>query len=70
MRWKPSVSEPPSSAPELSETEEDDPERDGEVRRPAVEAAVRAASSAAVDVANSRGVAATALVERPLLRRQ
>jgi hypothetical protein len=28
--WKPSVSELPSSAPDMSEAEEDDPERDGD----------------------------------------
>ena len=53
---KPSVSEPPSSAPDMSEAEEGDPERDGDggSRRPAAGVVERAASSAAVGRAATR----------------
>ncbi len=49
--WKPSVSEPPSSAPDMSEAEEGDPVRDGDggSQRPAAGVVERAASSATVD---------------------
>jgi hypothetical protein len=47
--WNPSVSEPPSSAPDMSEVEEGDPGRDGDGgnRRPAAGVVERAPSLAA-----------------------
>jgi hypothetical protein len=61
--WKPSVSELPSSAPDMSEAEEDDPVWDGDgnswLRQPAAGVVVRAASSAAVGQATTRAAVET-----------
>jgi hypothetical protein len=63
--WNPSVTEPPSSAPDMSEAEEGDPERDGNggSRQPAAGVVERAASSAAGGWAETRAAVETSASE-------